>query len=259
MIQLILALPMLGSPPPQPLAFQDPAIEETTKQDPSDRFEELIDEQNTIVEEWRAEAAKPRKPQTEGGSVPAMRMRPDFSTLIPKFEAAATDYVGTDDAVQFLSWILQQGPGESGANALATLTKSHAGSEMIADLGRMLPYLSRIVDEEAADAFIAAVKKDNKNADVLGWIAIMELETTIKEADRESDEYQDARTTLANCADKAKNNELKDMIKGAIDLREKFGKGCTAPDIAGTDLDGTEFKLSDYKGKVIFLDFWGDW
>ena len=25
------------------------------------------------------------------------------------------------------------------------------------------------------------------------------------------------------------------------------------------DLDGVEFKLSDYRGKVVFLDFWGDW
>ena len=42
-------------------------------------------------------------------------------------------------------------------------------------------------------------------------------------------------------------------------MREQFGIGCTAPDIAGVDLDGVTFKLSDYKGKVIFLDFWGDW
>lgn len=35
--------------------------------------------------------------------------------------------------------------------------------------------------------------------------------------------------------------------------------GCTAPDIVGNDLDGTKFKLSDYRGKVVLLDFWGDW
>jgi len=35
--------------------------------------------------------------------------------------------------------------------------------------------------------------------------------------------------------------------------------GDVAPDIEGIDLDGTPFKLSDYKDKVIFLDFWGDW
>ena len=32
-----------------------------------------------------------------------------------------------------------------------------------------------------------------------------------------------------------------------------------APDIRGVDLDGVAFQLSDYKGKVVFLWFWGDW
>jgi len=35
--------------------------------------------------------------------------------------------------------------------------------------------------------------------------------------------------------------------------------GKVAPDIEGEDLDGKEFKLSDYRGKVVVLDFWGDW
>ena len=35
--------------------------------------------------------------------------------------------------------------------------------------------------------------------------------------------------------------------------------GKTAPDIEGQDLDGKMFKLSDYKGKVVLLDFWGTW
>ena len=32
-----------------------------------------------------------------------------------------------------------------------------------------------------------------------------------------------------------------------------------APGIEGGDLDGVALKLSGCKGKVIFLDFWGDW
>lgn len=35
--------------------------------------------------------------------------------------------------------------------------------------------------------------------------------------------------------------------------------GAVAPDIEGEDIDGVEFKLSDYRGKVVLLDFWGDW
>ena len=32
-----------------------------------------------------------------------------------------------------------------------------------------------------------------------------------------------------------------------------------APEIEGVDIDGKKFKLSDYRGKVVVLDFWGNW
>ena len=32
-----------------------------------------------------------------------------------------------------------------------------------------------------------------------------------------------------------------------------------APEIEGEDLDGAKFKLSEYRGKVVLLDFWGNW
>jgi hypothetical protein len=50
--------------------------------------------------------------------------------------------------------------------------------------------------------------------------------------------------------DVAKRNlfELRDLA---------IGKPC--PEIKGTDADGVAFNLSDYKGKVVFIDFWGFW
>jgi hypothetical protein len=35
--------------------------------------------------------------------------------------------------------------------------------------------------------------------------------------------------------------------------------GNLAPEIEGEDTDGKKFKLSDYRGKVVLLDFWGHW
>ena len=35
--------------------------------------------------------------------------------------------------------------------------------------------------------------------------------------------------------------------------------GKVAPDIQGEDIDGKKFKLSDYRGKVVVIDFWGNW
>ena len=34
--------------------------------------------------------------------------------------------------------------------------------------------------------------------------------------------------------------------------------GAAAPDIEAADMDGKRFKLSDYRGKVVLLDFWNE-
>jgi len=40
---------------------------------------------------------------------------------------------------------------------------------------------------------------------------------------------------------------------------EHLAIGQEVPDLEGQDLDGTVFKLSDYRGKVVLLDFWAHW
>jgi hypothetical protein len=47
--------------------------------------------------------------------------------------------------------------------------------------------------------------------------------------------------------------------KELTEIKGPRGLGKPAPDIAGDDLDAKAFKLSDYKGKVVLLDFWGFW
>ena len=38
-----------------------------------------------------------------------------------------------------------------------------------------------------------------------------------------------------------------------------LSKGKPAPEIEAEDLGGMKFKLSDYRGKVVLIDFWGHW
>lgn len=40
---------------------------------------------------------------------------------------------------------------------------------------------------------------------------------------------------------------------------ENLRVGSIAPDIEGEDAEGVPFRLSDYRGKVVLLKFWGDW
>ena len=44
-----------------------------------------------------------------------------------------------------------------------------------------------------------------------------------------------------------------------LDEIHNLGPGNPAPEIEGTDADATPLKLSDFRGKVILLAFWGDW
>lgn len=51
---------------------------------------------------------------------------------------------------------------------------------------------------------------------------------------------------------------------GAVAERRLFAMrnlqvGKKAPEIEGRDMDGVALKLSDYRGKVVVLDFWGFW
>ena len=58
------------------------------------------------------------------------------------------------------------------------------------------------------------------------------------------------------------NDENDDMLvaaKNTLFAMQNLAIGKQAPEIVGEDLDGVEFKLSDYRGKIVFLNFWGDW
>ena len=147
-------------------------------------------------------------------------------------------------------------------SALATLVEKHVDDPSLAEiaprLASMGPNLDRFLGEGVAEKTFGAMAK-SKSAGVRGWACFIENKMTIEEADRDTEDYKTARKALLDAVDAAKDKALQAEVQGMLDLREKYGVGCVAPDIAGTDLEGVAFKLSDYKGKVVFVDFWGDW
>ena len=54
------------------------------------------------------------------------------------------------------------------------------------------------------------------------------------------------------CGDKKDKAAAKKTVEGTQ-------VGNSAPEIEGNDLDKVAFKLSDYRGKVVMLDFWAGW
>ncbi len=47
-----------------------------------------------------------------------------------------------------------------------------------------------------------------------------------------------------------------DKAKAELFQIHRLAVGKEAPEIEGEDQDGERFKLSDYRGKVVLLDFW---
>jgi hypothetical protein len=50
-----------------------------------------------------------------------------------------------------------------------------------------------------------------------------------------------------------------EVVRDNLFQLENLYIGAIAPDIEAPDLEGVPFKLSDYRGKVVLLDFWGHW
>ena len=53
---------------------------------------------------------------------------------------------------------------------------------------------------------------------------------------------------------KVRKQAIKELAASELSEIRNFAIGKAAPDI-----DGNSFKLSDYRGKVVVLDFWGNW
>ena len=78
------------------------------------------------------------------------------------------------------------------------------------------------------------------------------------ELTKEAETYFDR--VIDKFADVKRNDDtLGDMAKRELFELRNLAIGKVVPDIEGIDADGKKFKLSDYRGKVVLLDFWAKW
>ena len=168
----------------------------------------------------------------------------------------------------------------AGKPAMDLAAKHHAANpkvgKIIAWVGYYTPHEMYPEAHVAALALIKAVAEKNPDRTARGQ-AVMALAWQAKNkfAMAEYKKSPDAEKLAAE-AEKAFEVVKKDYADCPRLTREgspKLGEvadqelfelrhlrvGKTAPEIEGEDLDGKKFKLSDYKGKVVMLDFWGDW
>ena len=174
--------------------------------------------------------------------------------FLPRFLAAAKKYAGQDGAIPFLVWTVRMGwgPRAEGEEALGVLLADHIQSETIASIIASVPYyaeptetLTRIYEENPHDPVRAQALFVRGTGGLRG-------ENT--DANREA-AIADFREVIVLSSDET----LRAQTERAIFEAENLAIGMVAPEIEGSDLDGAALSLSDYRGKVVLLDFWGDW
>lgn len=131
------------------------------------------------------------------------------------------------------------------ALALGMLLKSHvvlAPQVQKADT-KALPKWEESLGKE----LVAALKKADPDALAKEAEELMERITKDNSVAQTSIPFGEGRITLGQLA----GRELFEM--------RYLQPGKAAPDIVGEDIDGKPMKLSDFRGKVVLLDFWGFW
>jgi cytochrome c peroxidase len=216
---------------------------------------------------------------------------PQPAEFVPRFFQLAEEHPTDSAAVDALAWIVTNRRYRSEATRAARLLEEkHLKNERLA---AACPQLARVVSPAVERLLRAAVEKSPHIAvrAQAGWHLAALLEEQMRLAGQLAkdpstrprvEQYYGRETTQHLLTlDAAKVESQREQLYTRIaqsfrdvptrdgpmgELADKalfamrhLSVGKEAPEIEAEDTDGVVFKLSDYRGKVVMLSFWGDW
>lgn len=205
----------------------------------------------------------------------------DKSRVFHLLYQIADNDIRSNKACDCLAQIIKSGSGEIASGAVVRMLEHHVDSEKMLTV---LASLQRALPSAGIENFLNGVCEKTSNGKIKGQALIAlsgflstrdsfasfakgateeQLESIGKETldylMTESDGQEMVR--LEEMLDEfiSDREPLMEKLERELFVLQNLSVGKTAPDIVSADLDGVEFKLSDYRGKIVFLDFWGDW
>lgn len=211
--------------------------------------------------------------------------------FVGPFLDVAEKYAGTKPALDSLTWVLKRfESGPHADRAITLLIKAHASQ---AEVEQLYLHIGNNPSLKV-DAFYRTVIAANKSPSAIGRAHFRLGNYLVRQAEisREIRANPDSLDKFklfygATLTEHLQVVDLAELRKEALKQytaavekypkvrtykgelselagREKFkiehlSVGGNAPEIAGQDISGKPMKLSDYRGKVVLLDFWGDW
>lgn len=251
-----------------PLVAQDAKQQETAgdaaqKQDDEkpatlrEQYQTLLGEFNKSMAEYRQAmqnqelTAEERKALSE-----KMPKIADYAVKIKELIAAEPAGDVALDAYLFLAGNTRNGPVFD--EAVEAVFTHFAQSERLADLGRLA-----MIGTPKGDALLERIIEVTPHDSVKGK-TMFNIANFLSSRDDEASEkrclelLQTIQDKYAE-VDMGRGRKLGDRVPGMLFAIQNLKIGKVAPDIEGNDIDEVSFKLSDYRGKVVVLDFWGDW
>ena len=207
----------------------------------------VIDGLIWIVRNARGE---PNKVDTPQGRARAILVRNHLtSPKIGSFCASLKNSYFDPGAVPLLRQVIEKHSDKSvqaqAIYALASLLQSRA---------RFAESLAK-VDKEMLDRFMKGYGAEGVE-DVRRSDAALQKKEAEALFDRLVQDNEFAAASITRGGSQVKVGDL--AARELFEIRH-LQPGMPAPEITGTDLDGHAMKLSDFRGKVVLLDFWGHW
>jgi hypothetical protein len=197
----------------------------------------------------------------------------DFQeTVLPefagRFAAVARGARGSETALEAWTSVIElanQGlRGELPGEALQAITSDHLQSVALAKVANGLRYSAHALDEKALVGALRTMSERSPHREVQA-MALFSLGGVLAEERAPDDprvaEAKQAFAKLAAYGDLEylDGRTFAEAAAAYVFALENLVVGKPCPDFSAVDAEGVAFKLSDYKGKVVLLDFWGFW
>lgn len=183
--------------------------------------------------------------------------------FMPKFQALATNSKGTPAEKDALSWIGQHGNTAGNMPAAKAayerLVEAYADDKDMAQAAAMIRYGYYSQKREESQKLLRKLADKSRNPEVKASALFNIAEAMIESHGQTQPLSPEATRLLQQIQHDYPTTQYGKMAGGAIFAAEKLQIGMAAPDFTATDENGATFKLSDYRGKVVVLDFWGFW
>lgn len=178
-----------------------------------------------------------------------------------QFLALAKKHADDPIALQALVWVATNvRTGKDPAAAIDILTKDYIEDKaMITVCQRLMRSMSPASRRLLEQVLEKSPHREAKGQACFGLMMQMKYAARSNpDSVKELEKY--ANRVIAEFADvKYYRGTIGDAAKRELYEIRNLGIGKTAPEITGEDIDGVKFKLTDYRGKVVVIDFWGNW